>query len=46
MIKKIDGKFKVVSEEGKNLSKPMSKEDAKKRLAQVEMFKHMDKYKK
>ena len=35
------GKFLVKSESGKNLSKPMSKEAAKKRLAQVEMFKHI-----
>ena len=40
MIKKINGKFKVVSEEGKNLSKPMSKEGAEKRLKVIEYFKH------
>ncbi len=35
------GKFVVKSESGKNLSKPVSKEKAKKRLQQVEMFKHI-----
>lgn len=43
MICKVNGKFQVKSEEGKNLSKPMSKEAAKKRLAQVEMYKSMKK---
>lgn len=42
MIKKTGEGYKVTSEEGKNLSKPdLSKEEAKKRLAQVEYFKHM-----
>lgn len=35
------GKFVVKSESGKNLSKPVSKKQAKKRLAQVEYFKHL-----
>ncbi len=30
----------VMSEKGKRLSKPMSKEKAKKRLTQIEFFKH------
>lgn len=35
------GKYIVVSEKGKKLSKPLdSKEAAKKRLKQVEYFKH------
>jgi hypothetical protein len=34
------GKFKVYSEGGKPLSKALSKKGAKKRLAQVEYFKH------
>jgi hypothetical protein len=34
--------YQVVSEEGKPLSKPnLTKGGAKRRLAQVEMFKHM-----
>jgi len=43
MIKKTDGKYKVVSKSGKNLSKPMSKKKAKKRLQQIEYFKHKGK---
>jgi len=41
MIKKVRGGYKVVSEKsGKNLGGPYkSKEEAKKRLAQVEFFK-------
>lgn len=34
------GKYVVKSSKGKNLSKPVSKEQAEKRLAQVEYFKH------
>lgn len=42
MIKKTKQGYQVKSESGKNLSKPnLSKEEAKKRLKQVEMFKHM-----
>lgn len=33
------GKYVVKSSKGKNLSKPVSKEQAEKRLAQVEYFK-------
>jgi len=41
MIKPVEGgKFKVFSEKGKALSKPLSKKGARKRLAQVEWFKH------
>lgn len=40
-IKKLpNGKWKVMSEKGKNLGIYDSKEDAKKRLQQVEYFKH------
>lgn len=35
------GKYKVTSHKGKNLSKCMSSGAADKRLAEVEMFKHM-----
>ncbi|MCI0564787.1 MAG: hypothetical protein MN733_40490 [Nitrososphaera sp.] len=42
MIKKdLSGKYSVFSEKGKRLSKPMSKEEAQKRLAQIEYFKHV-----
>lgn len=35
------GKYEVVSEKtGKRLSKPLSKSGAKKRLAEIEYFKH------
>lgn len=42
MIRKSDGGFVVLSESGKKLGGPYkTKEEAKKRLKQVEMFKHM-----
>ena len=42
MIRKTDKGYQVVSKEGKPLSKPnLSKEAAKKRLGQVEYFKHL-----
>lgn len=37
-----DGKFRVVSKDGKNLGTYKSREAAKKRLKQVEYFKHFD----
>ncbi len=41
MIKKESGGYKVVSEKGKNLGGPYkTKKQAKKRLQQVEYFKH------
>jgi hypothetical protein len=44
MIRKEKGGFRVRSESGKNLGGPYkSKEQAEKRLAQVEHFKHMNK---
>lgn len=43
IIKINDNKWRVVSHTGKNLGEEDSYEKAKKRLAQVEMFKHMDK---
>jgi len=41
MIRCKKGKCTVYSKKGKKLSKPMSKKKAKKRLKQIEMFKHM-----
>jgi hypothetical protein len=43
MIKKVKGKFVVVSKKGKRLSKPTTKAKAKKRLKQIEWFKHKGK---
>jgi hypothetical protein len=44
MIKKIKAGYEVVSEKGKNLGGPYkSKEEAEKRLRQVEFFKHRKK---
>jgi len=50
MIRETKKGYKVVSESGKNLGeknprtgKPYSKEEAKKRLQQVEYFKHLSK---
>lgn len=41
MIVKHGNRYIVRSESGKNLSKPLSKEEAEKRLRQIEYFKHM-----
>jgi hypothetical protein len=41
MIKKSGKGYIVTSEKGKKLSKVVSKSKAKKRLAQVEYFKHI-----
>lgn len=46
MIVKQGDKYVVKSEGGKNLSRPMSREEAEKRLREVEMFKAMDKARK
>lgn len=44
MIKKTGSGFQVKSESGKNLSKPnLTKDQAEKRLRQVEYFKHKGK---
>jgi len=44
MIKKVGSKYEVVSEKSdKRLSKPTSKKKAKKRLQQIEYFKHKGK---
>ena len=41
MIKKVNGGYKVLSSKGKNLGGPYKTlEEAKKRLRQVEFFKH------
>jgi hypothetical protein len=41
MIKKVKGGYKVTSEKGKNLGGPYkTREEAAKRLRQVEFFKH------
>jgi len=41
MIKKVKGGYKVLSKKGKNLGGPYkTKAEAKKRLRQVEFFKH------
>ncbi len=43
MIKKVNGKWRVVSEKGKNLGESGSEEAAKKRLREVEFFKNYKK---
>lgn len=40
MIRKVKSKYIVYSKKGKRLSKPLSKKAAKKRLKQIEYFKH------
>lgn len=42
-IKKENGKYKVLSKNNKNLGSFKTKEEAKKRLQQIEYFKHQDK---
>lgn len=46
MIIKRGDKYRVVSEKGKNLGEYASKEEAEKRLREVEYFKHAKKNKK
>jgi hypothetical protein len=42
MIRKVKGSYQVLSEAGRNLGGPYAtRAEAEKRLAQVEMFKHM-----
>ena len=44
MIRKVKGGYQVLSEKGRNLGGPYpTRTEAEKRLAQVEMFKHMKK---
>ena len=40
MIRKVGGKYEVVSHKGKRLTKPGSKEKAAKDLRRIEFFKH------
>jgi len=41
MIKKVKGRYKVLSEKGRNMGGPYkTREEAAKRLRQVEFFKH------
>lgn len=41
MIKKIVGGYRVVAESGRNMGTYKTKEEAKKRLQQIEYFKHV-----
>jgi hypothetical protein len=41
MIKKIQGGWRVVAESGRNMGTYKTKEEAKKRLRQIEYFKHL-----
>jgi len=41
MIKKIKEGYRVVSEKGRNLGTYLKLEEAKKRLIQIEFFKHI-----
>ncbi|HLC19719.1 MAG TPA: hypothetical protein VJK72_02290 [Candidatus Nanoarchaeia archaeon] len=43
MIKKIKGGYKVVSEKGRNMGTYKTLAEAKKRLQQIEYFKHRKK---
>lgn len=46
MIKKVKEGYKVVAESGRNMGTYPTREQAEKRLRQIEMFKHMKKGKK
>ena len=46
MIRKVGSKFKIFSKEGKLLGEYTTREEAEKRLKQIEMFKHIKKKKK
>ncbi len=43
MIKKIKGRYRVVAESGRNMGTYKTIEEAKKRLRQIEYFKHVKK---
>lgn len=43
MIRKVGNKYVILSEKGKHLGEYATEAEAKKRLAQIEMFKHMSK---
>ena len=43
MIRKIKGVYRVVAESGRNMGTYKSLEEAKKRLQQIEFFKHRKK---
>lgn len=45
MIRKVKGGYRVVAESGRNMGTYKSKEEAKKRLRQIEIFKHLKKRK-
>lgn len=40
MIRKVKGGYRVVSKKGRNLGTYATEEEAKKRLRQIEFFKH------
>lgn len=46
MIRKSKGKYVVTSHSGRKMGTYTSKQKAKERLAQIEMFKHMNQKKK
>lgn len=41
MIKRVKGGYRVVAESGRNMGTYKSEEEAKKRLRQIEYFKHV-----
>ena len=43
MIRKVKEGYRVVAESGRNMGTYKTKEEAEKRLKQIEMFKHMKK---
>ena len=43
MIRKVKNLYRVVAESGRNMGTYRTLKDAKKRLRQIEMFKHMKK---
>jgi len=43
MIRKVKGGYRVVAESGRNMGTYKTKDEAKKRLKQIEYFKHLKK---
>ena len=41
MIRKVQGRYRVLSESGRNMGTYRTKAEAEKRLRQIEMFKHL-----
>jgi hypothetical protein len=45
MIRKVKGEYRVIAESGRHMGTYRTLKEAKHRLAQIEFFKHLKKYK-